>query len=88
MSGYVLDLREIDRTQTGLAGGKGAGLGELTRIGGIRVPAGFCVTTAAFHRVIAAAPAFRKAVDRLSLLNADDHTAIRMRREGVRRTRS
>ena len=53
---YVLGLEEIDRTQVALAGGKGANLGELSRIEGIRVPAGFCVTTAAFQRVMATAP--------------------------------
>ena len=42
---YVLDLDEIDRTQVAIVGGKGANLGELTRIDGITVPAGFCVTT-------------------------------------------
>ncbi|WP_127554589.1 phosphoenolpyruvate synthase [Actinoplanes sp. OR16] len=36
----------------GVAGGKGANLGELSRIGGVRVPGGFCVTTEAFERVL------------------------------------
>ena len=47
---YVLDLREIDQTQIALVGGKGASLGELSRIDGIHVPDGFCVTTNAFRR--------------------------------------
>ena len=38
---YVLDLEEIDKTQVALAGGKGAQLGELSRIDGVRVPAAF-----------------------------------------------
>ncbi|MGO8896535.1 MAG: PEP/pyruvate-binding domain-containing protein, partial [Streptosporangiaceae bacterium] len=46
---YVLGLEEIDKTQVALVGGKGAHLGELSRIEGIRVPAGFCVTTDAFR---------------------------------------
>jgi rifampicin phosphotransferase len=45
---YVLGLEEIDKTQAGLAGGKGGHLGEVSRIDGIRVPAGFCVTTDAY----------------------------------------
>ncbi|HTJ11475.1 MAG TPA: phosphoenolpyruvate synthase [Dinghuibacter sp.] len=53
MSTYVLPLRDIDRTMAALAGGKGANLGELTRIGGIRVPDGCCVTTEAYRRVTA-----------------------------------
>ena len=57
----VLDFQEIDRTQVALVGGKGAHLGELSRIEGIRVPPGFCVTTAAFRRIMA-----ERAVDRRS----------------------
>ncbi|MGN6168882.1 MAG: PEP/pyruvate-binding domain-containing protein, partial [Solirubrobacteraceae bacterium] len=46
--GYVFGLQEIDRTQVAVVGGKGAHLGELSRIEGIHVPPGFCVTTEAF----------------------------------------
>ena len=53
---YVLGLDEIDQTQGALVGGKGANLGELTRIEGIRGPAGFCVTTDAFRRIMTAVP--------------------------------
>ena len=56
MSRYVLALDELDRSQLALAGGKGANLGEVSRIEGISVPAGFCVTTDAFRRIMAAAP--------------------------------
>ena len=38
MAGSVLSFGQIDRTLLDLAGGKGANLGELTRVGGIRVP--------------------------------------------------
>lgn len=50
MTPYVLDLHEVDQTQVALIGGKGAQLGALSRIPGVLVPAGFCVTTAAFRR--------------------------------------
>jgi phosphoenolpyruvate synthase/pyruvate phosphate dikinase len=50
---YVRDLRELGEAQVASVGGKAANLGELTRIGGVRVPAGFCLTTAAFRRVMA-----------------------------------
>src|SRR5690349_8770635 len=56
MAGYVVSLAEIDRTQAALVGGKGANLGELARIEGVRVPPGFCVTTNAFQRAMADAP--------------------------------
>ncbi len=74
---YVLDLREIDRTQVAVAGGKGANLGELSRIEGLRVPAGFCVTTEAFRRILAKAPSIDDRLDRLSRLEPDDREAIR-----------
>ncbi|GIE77003.1 putative phosphoenolpyruvate synthase [Actinoplanes philippinensis] len=57
MTRYVMNLDEIDRDQVAIAGGKGAHLGQLLRIDGVRVPPGFVVTTAAFDRV---APAFEK----------------------------
>ncbi|MGA9598071.1 MAG: rifamycin-inactivating phosphotransferase [Acidimicrobiia bacterium] len=74
---YVLGFREIDRTQVAVVGGKGAHLGELSRIRGVTVPAGFCVTTDAFRRIMAAAPSIDDRLDRLSLLDPDDREAIR-----------
>jgi pyruvate,water dikinase len=74
---YVLDLREIDQTQVALVGGKGARLGELSRIQDIRVPAGFCVTTQAFRRIIAEAPSVDLRLQQLSCLKPDESEAIR-----------
>ncbi|CDO23654.1 pyruvate, water dikinase [Mycolicibacterium mageritense DSM 44476 = CIP 104973] len=76
MVAYTLDLDEIDRTSMPLVGGKGARLGELRRIGGIRVPDGFCVTTAAFGRFMAAVPSIGERLDALSGLTADDQSAV------------
>ena len=73
----MLSLDEVDRTQTALVGGKGAHLGELARIEGVRVPAGFCVTTAAFRRILAEAPSIDPLLGRLSRLDPDDRQAIR-----------
>ncbi len=75
--GYVVDLRELDRTQVALGGGKGANLGELSRIDGVVVPAGFCVTTEAFGRIMAEAPSVDDLLGRLSGLDPDDREAIR-----------
>ena len=74
---YVLDLGEIDRERGALVGGKAAHLGELSQIGGIGVPAGYCVTTAALERVLAGAPAIEELLDRLSRVGPDDRDAIR-----------
>ena len=83
---YVLGLEEVDRTQVALVGGKGAHLGELSRIEGVRVPAGFCVTTDAFRRVMAEAPSIDDRLERLSHLSPDDRKAIRTHSAELRRT--
>jgi pyruvate,water dikinase len=74
---YALDFHEVDRTQIAIVGGKGAHLGELSRIDGIRVPPGFCITTGAFRRLLEEAPSIDDRVDRLSRLPPDDRDAIR-----------
>ena len=76
MSRYVLGFEEIDRTQVAVVGGKAANLGELSRIEGVRVPAGFCVTTDAFGRIMAGAPSIGDRLDRLSLLRPNDRESI------------
>lgn len=73
----VLGLQEVDRTQAKVVGGKGANLGELSRLEAIRVPAGFCVTTEAFRRIMGEAPSIGGLLDRLSLLAAEDRDGIR-----------
>ena len=73
---YVLDFREIDHTHVPVVGGKGALLGELSRIEGIRVPPGFCVTTDAFTRILAGAPSIDDRLARLSRLEPEDGEAI------------
>jgi phosphoenolpyruvate synthase/pyruvate phosphate dikinase len=83
---YVLGFQEIGRAQVAVVGGKGAHLGELSRIDGIRVPAGFCVTTDAFRRILAEAPPLDGRIDRLSPLVPDDREAIRALSAEIRRT--
>jgi len=48
----VLPLPQLGRDDLGVAGGKGANLGELVRAG-LPVPGGFVVTTAAYDRFVA-----------------------------------
>jgi phosphoenolpyruvate synthase/pyruvate phosphate dikinase len=86
MSGYVLGLEEIDQTKVEVVGGKGANLGELSRIEGILVPVGFCVTTDAFRRIMENAPSIDDRLDRLSRLNPDDLGSIRTLSAEIRRT--
>jgi phosphoenolpyruvate synthase/pyruvate phosphate dikinase len=95
MSCYVLGFEQIDQTQVAVVGGKGANLGELSRIEGIRVPPGFCVTTDAFRRIMAEAPSLPSLsslpsiydfLDQLSRLKADDREAISALSAEIRRT--
>src|SRR5579864_7681973 len=86
MGCYVLDFQEIDQTQVAVVGGKGANLGELSRIEGLRVPAGFCVTTDAFQRIMAEAPSIDDRLERLSRLEPDDREAVRALSAEIRRT--
>ncbi|MFB4284096.1 rifamycin-inactivating phosphotransferase [Nonomuraea sp. MTCD27] len=81
----MLGFEQIDSTNVADVGGKGAHLGELSRIDGIRVPDGFCVTTDAFRRVLAEVPSIDAQLDLLSRVEPDDHAAIRTLSADVRR---
>ncbi|MFI1194783.1 rifamycin-inactivating phosphotransferase [Micromonospora sp. NPDC020750] len=83
---YVSGLQEVDETQGAIVGGKGAHLGALSRVDGIRVPAGFCVTTDAFRRIMAEVPWVDDQLDQLSRLNPDNREAIRTVSAEIRRT--
>jgi rifampicin phosphotransferase len=83
---YVLGLQEIGKTQVARAGGKGAQLGELSRIGGVHVPAGFCVTTDAFRRIMTTVPRIDDQLDRLACLDPDDREAAGTLSAEIRRT--
>ena len=86
MGRYVLGFEEVDQTQVAVVGGKAAQLAELSRIEGVRVPAGFCVTTAAFERIMAAAPSIDDRLERLTCLQPDDREAVGTLSGEVRRT--
>ena len=68
MGSYVFAFKEIDKTKLAIAGGKGANLGELSRIEGINVPASFCVSTEAYKRIIEDNQELNHLLDQLSLL--------------------
>jgi phosphoenolpyruvate synthase/pyruvate phosphate dikinase len=73
---YVLDFREIDRHQLMLVGGKGVNLGELSRVEGVQVPEGFCVTTEAYKRIIEQTLECNGLLEQLSRLTVDDRQKI------------
>jgi rifampicin phosphotransferase len=76
MSSFVLCFQDIDKTKLKLVGGKGANLKELTKIEGILVPDGFCISTEAFKRIIGETSSINELLDRLSLLKVEDRHKI------------
>ncbi|MGI5840025.1 MAG: phosphoenolpyruvate synthase [bacterium] len=76
MSSYALGFQDIDKTKLMVAGGKGANLGELSKVEGIQVPDGFCISTDAFRRIIGEAPPVNELLEQLSLLKAEDRGKI------------
>lgn len=62
---------QLSLKDTELAGGKGANLAELTRIG-MPVPPGFVVTAAAFQQFLEAAGLREAILERLATLDVDD----------------
>ncbi|MFC5468217.1 phosphoenolpyruvate synthase [Cohnella suwonensis] len=76
MSSLVLDFQELEKTQLLLVGGKGLHLGELSKIQGIQVPEGFCVTTAGFQQAIAHNESYRALLYRLHTLKVEDREQI------------
>ncbi|MGE0174766.1 MAG: phosphoenolpyruvate synthase [Oligoflexales bacterium] len=77
MSSFVLGFQEIDRAKVMLVGGKGAHLGELSKVSGIVVPQGFCVTTEAYKKITGNHFELKSLLDALVLLKVGEHAAIK-----------
>ncbi len=72
MNRYTLCFQDIDRTKFMVAGGKGANLGELSRIKGIQVPEGFCITTEAYKKITENNQELNILLDELTCCKAED----------------
>ncbi|HEY9260528.1 phosphoenolpyruvate synthase [Chitinophaga sp.] len=83
---FVCSLADIDKTNTDLVGGKGANLGELARIAGIRVPEGFCVTTEAYKKITGDNQVLHRLLDELTQLKADERSSISAISKKIRST--
>src|SRR5688500_5668839 len=73
---YILGFQEVDKKGFPMVGGKGANLGELSRIEGIQVPEGFCITTEVFKEIIGKSDEFNSLLDHLAILKADNRKGI------------
>jgi len=76
MSSFVLGFQEIEKTQLLLVGGKGLNLGELSKLQGIRVPEGFCITTVGYQKAIEQNETFQTLLDQLTKLKVEDRDQI------------
>ncbi|WP_338552214.1 phosphoenolpyruvate synthase [Paenibacillus sp. KS-LC4] len=76
MRSMVLGFHEIEKSQQQLVGGKGLNLGELSKMAGIQVPEGFCVTTAGYQAAIAQRETYHALLEQLSKLKVEDRVQI------------
>jgi rifampicin phosphotransferase len=76
MSSFVIGFQDVDKSKLLVAGSKGANLGEISKIEGIRVPDGFCISTEAFKRIIGETSSMNELLDQLSLLKVEDRDKI------------
>ncbi|NGM84196.1 phosphoenolpyruvate synthase [Paenibacillus sp. 7124] len=76
MSSLVLDFQEMEKTQLMLVGGKGLNLGKLSKIHGIQVPEGFCVTTVGYQKAVEQNETFHALLNRLTMLKVEDRDQI------------
>ncbi|GIP56221.1 phosphoenolpyruvate synthase [Paenibacillus woosongensis] len=86
MGSLVLGFQEIYKNQLMLVGGKGLNLGILSKVGGIHVPEGFCVTTVGYQKAIAQNVTYHALLDQLTLLNAEDRGQIAEISRKIRQT--
>ncbi|KWX69872.1 phosphoenolpyruvate synthase [Paenibacillus jilunlii] len=77
MSALVLGFQEVEDSQLLLVGGKGLNLGKLSKIEGIQVPEGFCITTAGYQQAIGQNETYHTLLKQLTLLKVEDRDQIR-----------
>lgn len=86
MSSLVLEFQDLDKTMLPRVGGKGLNLGELSKIQGIQVPEGFCLTTAAYQRAIEPNGTYHALLGQLTKLKTEDRDPIRELGGKIRQT--
>ncbi|MFD2043436.1 phosphoenolpyruvate synthase [Ornithinibacillus salinisoli] len=76
MSSLVLGFQEMDKNQLLLVGGKGLNLGELSKIEGIQVPEGFCITTLGYQKAIEQNETYHALLESLTRLKVENRDQI------------
>ncbi|MCP4363254.1 MAG: phosphoenolpyruvate synthase [Chloroflexi bacterium] len=80
---YTLPFTAVNAADLPIVGGKGANLGEMTQAG-FPIPAGFCITTAAFHQFLTHYPEMELLYASLDSLDMADLTAVQQVGQTVR----
>ncbi|WP_063562755.1 phosphoenolpyruvate synthase [Paenibacillus sp. O199] len=76
MSSLVIGFHEMEKLQLALVGGKGLNLAKLSKIEGIYVPEGFCVTTVGYQKAIEQNEMYHALLDQLTLLKVEEREQI------------
>ena len=76
MTQYVYDFQQTNKDSIPIVGGKGANLGELSTIKGIKVSDGFCISTDGYREAFSDNVELSTLLDSLSHLQADDTEQI------------
>nr|WP_092074399.1 rifamycin-inactivating phosphotransferase [Dendrosporobacter quercicolus]NSL49907.1 phosphoenolpyruvate synthase [Dendrosporobacter quercicolus DSM 1736]SDM93424.1 pyruvate, water dikinase [Dendrosporobacter quercicolus] len=84
MPTFTLCFTEISKQDLPLVGGKGANLGEISKISTIKVPLGFCVTTEAYQYFVTASPVLAGFLDQLNNLAAENSDTVQLLGQRIR----
>ncbi|MCC9296222.1 phosphoenolpyruvate synthase [Clostridium sp. MT-14] len=84
MNLYIIGFSHIDKMDLMKVGGKGLNLGMLSKIPGIRVPEGFCITTTAFRESLANNFKIESLLENLEELKSTDGKQISEISEKIR----
>ena len=80
---YVVKFEDLNKSDIGIAGGKGANLGELTQAG-IPVPPGFVVTAQAYEKFMEEAGINNKVMSILEEIDINDTKALQAAAEEIK----
>ncbi|MDR9746446.1 phosphoenolpyruvate synthase [Paenibacillus taichungensis] len=76
MSSLVIGFQELEKLKHALVGGKGLNLAKLSKVEGIHVPEGFCVTTVGYQKAVEQNETYHALLDQLTLLKVEEREKI------------
>ncbi|MEK3793573.1 phosphoenolpyruvate synthase [Paenibacillus sp. FSL R7-0204] len=86
MRSLVLGLKDMDNAPLLLVGGKGLNLSKLSRMEGIHVPEGFCVTTEGYQEANRHNEAYHTLLDQLMVMQGQDPAQLMDISRAIRET--